>query len=210
MLGIPADVVDATEHLLGLAHDWRPRRVDVGRVNERHFLFSAGLGLDASVVEKVEAHPGLKARAGEWYYAWTGISTFSRHYLVHPPRLTVTIGDRRVDGVTAIIQNSDPYSYFGDRAVRMAEGATLQSGDLAGVVLLRAGPLDIATITWRALSKRARLVRHRRVRGFSATTTLRIESGDERPLALQVDGEYIGHVLTADFQTRPGGMLVVS
>ncbi|MGO9956571.1 MAG: diacylglycerol/lipid kinase family protein [Solirubrobacteraceae bacterium] len=210
MLGIPADVVDATEHLLGLADDWRPRRVDVGRVNERHFLFSAGLGLDASVVEKVDAHPGLKTRAGEWYYAWTGITTFSRHYLVHPPRLTVTIGDRRVDGVTAIIQNSDPYSYFGNRAVRMAEGATLQSGDLAGVVLLRAGPLDIATITWRALSKRARLVRHRRVHGFSATTTLRIESGDERSLALQVDGDYIGDVLTADFQARPGGMLVVS
>jgi diacylglycerol kinase family enzyme len=210
MLGIPADVVDATEHLLGLAHDWRPRRVDVGRVNERYFLFSAGLGLDASVVETVDAHPRLKARAGEWYYAWTGVSTFSRHYLVHPPRLTVTIGDRRVDGVTAIVQNSDPYSYFGNRAVRMAEGATLQSGDLAGVVLLRAGPLDIATITWRALSKRARLVRHRRVHGFSTTPTLRIESGDERPLALQVDGDYIGNVLTADFQTRPGGMLVVS
>src|SRR6266516_2999504 len=47
MLGIPADVVDATEHLLQLADDWRPRAVDLGRVNERYFLFSAGVGLDA-------------------------------------------------------------------------------------------------------------------------------------------------------------------
>jgi diacylglycerol kinase family enzyme len=39
MLGIPADVVDATEHLLALAHDWHPRRVDIGFVNERYFLF---------------------------------------------------------------------------------------------------------------------------------------------------------------------------
>src|ERR1700761_3227509 len=31
LLGIPADVVDATEHLLAMAHDWRPRRVDLGR-----------------------------------------------------------------------------------------------------------------------------------------------------------------------------------
>src|SRR5437588_7431023 len=68
MLGIPTDVVDATEHLLGMAYDWRPRRVDVGRVNERKFLFSAGVGLDASVVERGEAHPRLKARFGEWYY----------------------------------------------------------------------------------------------------------------------------------------------
>src|SRR5437773_9587414 len=32
-LGIPADVVDATEHLLRMADDFQPRRVDTGRVN---------------------------------------------------------------------------------------------------------------------------------------------------------------------------------
>src|SRR5204863_6809078 len=62
LLGIPTDVVDATEHLLRLADDWRPRRVDVGRANGRYFTFSAGVGLDASVVERVDAHPRLKAR----------------------------------------------------------------------------------------------------------------------------------------------------
>src|SRR5205807_2714703 len=71
MLGIPTDVVDATEHVLRMADDWRPRRVDLGEVNERKFLFSAGVGLDASVVEQVEAHPRLKARFGEWYYTAT-------------------------------------------------------------------------------------------------------------------------------------------
>ena len=95
MLGIPTDVVDATEHLLGLAHDWRPRRVDVGRVNDRYFLFSAGVGLDASVVEQVDAHPRLKARVGEWYYSWTGVKTFSRRYLIHPPRMEVELGAER-------------------------------------------------------------------------------------------------------------------
>src|SRR5947208_5863947 len=57
MLGIPADVVDATEHLLRMADDWRPRWVDLGRVNDRGFVFSAGAGLDASVVQRVDAHP---------------------------------------------------------------------------------------------------------------------------------------------------------
>src|SRR6201985_1586980 len=32
MLGIPTDVVDATEHLLMMADDWRPVWVDVGSV----------------------------------------------------------------------------------------------------------------------------------------------------------------------------------
>ncbi len=210
MLGIPTDVVDATEHLLGLAHDWHPRRVDVGRVNDRYFLFSAGVGLDASVVERVDAHPRLKARVGEWYYAWTGIQTFNRHYLVRPPRLEAELGDERVRGVTAIVQNAEPYTFFGNRPVGMGEGASLDSGDLAGVVLQRASPIDVLTVSWRALSKRARLVRHRRVHGFAGLHQLRISSSDDRALPLQVDGDYIGEVHEALFQTLPQGMLVVA
>src|ERR1700694_1649570 len=81
MLGIPIDVVDATEHLLGLADDWRPRRVDLGFVNDRKFLFSAGAGLDANVGERVDAPPRLKARLGEWYYTWITVGTYNRRYL---------------------------------------------------------------------------------------------------------------------------------
>src|SRR4051794_9152442 len=63
-VGIPNDVVDATEHLLRMADDFRPRKVDLGRVNERYFTFAAGVGLDASVVKRVDARPRLKARLG--------------------------------------------------------------------------------------------------------------------------------------------------
>ncbi|MGI8413533.1 MAG: diacylglycerol/lipid kinase family protein, partial [Solirubrobacteraceae bacterium] len=192
MLGIPTDVVDATEHLLRIAHDWHPRRVDLGRVNDRHFVFSAGVGLDASVVARVDAHPRLKARFGEWYYTLTGVQTFNRRYLLRPPRLEVALGDKRIAGVTAIVQNGDPYTYFGERPVHVGEGATLDSGDLAGVVLRRATPLDIPTIIWRGLSRRARLSRHRQVHPFAGLDQLRIRSLDDRSLPLQVDGDYIG------------------
>jgi diacylglycerol kinase family enzyme len=210
MLGIPTDVVDATEHLLGLAHFWHPRHVDVGRVNERYFLFSAGVGLDASVVKRVDAHPRLKARVGEYYYAWTATHTVHRHYMVHPPRLEAEVGGETVPGVTAIVQNAEPYTYFGNRPVHMAEGAALDSGDLAGVVLLRASPIDIPTVTWRALSKRARVVKHRQVHSLRDVESLRVRSADERLLPLQVDGDYIGDVPEADFSVLPGGMLVLA
>jgi diacylglycerol kinase family enzyme len=210
MLGIPTDVVDATEHLLGLAHDWHPRPVDVGVVNDRYFLFSAGVGLDASVVAQVDAHPRLKARLGEWYYAWTGIRTFNRHYLFRPPRLEADLGGERVAGVTAIIQSGDPYTYFGERAVHMGEGATLHSGDLSGIVLKRASPIDIPTITWRALSSRFRIARHRRVHPFTGLQGLQVVSRDERPLPLQVDGDYIGEVKEAVFASRSDAMLVLA
>ena len=211
MLGIPTDVVDATEHLLQLADDWRPRALDLGQVNERHFLFSAGVGLDASVVERVDAHPRLKARLGEWYYTWTGIQTFSRHYLIRPPQLEVALGDEaRVSGVSAIIQNGAPYTYFGNRPVHMGEGAELDSGDLAGVVLRRARPIDVPTIIWRALSKKPRLGRHRQVHPFTGVESLVVRSLDERPLPLQVDGDYIGAAGVARFSVRRGGITVVA
>jgi diacylglycerol kinase family enzyme len=210
MLGIPTDVVDATEHLLGLAHDWRPRKVDVGKVNDRYFVFSAGVGLDASVVERVDAHPRLKARLGEWYYAWTGVQTFNRHYLVHPPRFEAELGPERLTGVTAIVQNADPYTYFGGRPVHMGEGATLESGDLAGVILRRASPIDVPTVIWRALSRRARVVRHRQIHAFSELDRLRLIALDDRALPLQVDGDYIGESPEAVFVVEPRAMLVVA
>jgi diacylglycerol kinase family enzyme len=210
MLGIPTDVVDATEHLLQLADDWRPRRVDVGHVNDRKFLFSAGAGLDASVVERVDRHPHLKARVGEWYYAWTGVGTFNRHYLMNPVRLEARIGDRRVSGVTAIVQNASPYTYFGNRPVQMGEGAALDSGDLSGIVLKRARPIDVPTIIWRALSKRARVSRHRQIDAFAGVTEVEIKSLDERALPLQVDGDYIGEVHEAVFGVTPRGIAIVA
>jgi diacylglycerol kinase family enzyme len=210
ILGIPTDVVDATEHLLLMADDWRPRRVDVGSVNDRRFVFSAGVGLDASVVERVDAHPHLKARFGEWYYTWTGVQTFTRRYLLHPPRLEAQFGEETIDGVTVIVQNATPYTFFGDRPVEMGEGATLNSGDLAGIVLDRARPVDIPTIILRAFSRRLRLSHHRHVHPFSGATELRIRSRDERPLPLQVDGDYIGEAEEAVFGVTPNGIAVVS
>src|SRR6478672_11549421 len=109
-LGIPNDVVDATEHLLSLADDFRPRRIDLGRADERHFVFSCGVGIDATVVEQVDAHPRMQARAGPYYYTWAAVSGFYRRYLRNPARMRVEVGERSVEGITALAQNSDPFT----------------------------------------------------------------------------------------------------
>ena len=210
MLEIPTDVVDATEHLLRMADDWQPRSVDLGFAGERKFLFSAGVGLDASVVQRVDAHPRLKQRFGEWYYAATAIRTFNRHYLLHPPRLEVSFGEERVVGVTALLQNASPYTYFGERPIQMNDGASLDSGDLAGIVLERARPIDVPTLAWRAVSRRAKVARARHVHPFTGVKQLHVRSLDERALPLQVDGDYIGEIEEAEFGVLPGALRVVS
>ena len=209
MLGIPLDLVDATEQLLRMADDWRPRKVDIGYADERKFLFSAGVGLDASVVEVVDAHPRLKQRFGEWYYAATAVRTFNRHYLLHPPRIEVALGEERVRGVTMIVQNATPYTYFGNRRVEIGEGASLGSADLSGVVLRRASPIDVPTLLWRGLARRPHFVRHRQVHSFASLSRLSVSSVDERLLPLQVDGDYIGEVQAAEFGVLPQGLLVL-
>jgi diacylglycerol kinase family enzyme len=212
MLGIPTDVVDATEHLLSLADAWRTRLVDLGRAGDRHFLFSAGVGLDADVVHHVDAHPGLKAKLGKYYYAWVAATTFSRRYLLRPPLLEASLGDDEdgVVGATVLVQNASPYTYFGDRGVEMAEGARLDSGDLAGLVLRRTSPLDIPMISWRALSTHHRVVDHRQVLGFRDQTAVRVRSLDERPIPLQVDGDYIGAAREIEFSVAPRALRVLA
>jgi len=210
MLGIPGDVVDATEHLLALADDWRPRRVDVGVVNGRCFTFASGLGLDASVVERVDARPHLKARFGPYFFTWVALTTFARRYLARPPRLELQAGERLITGVTAIVQNGSPFTYFKDHPIDIADPARLDSGTLNAAVLHRATPVAMPSIAWRALSPRARVTRHRQVTGLADLAELVVRGADGRPLPLQVDGDYLGEVGEARYAVRPGALTVVS
>ncbi|MGZ4279323.1 MAG: diacylglycerol/lipid kinase family protein [Solirubrobacteraceae bacterium] len=210
MLGVPSDIVDATEHLLRLADDWTPRQVDLAHVNGRGFTFSAGFGLDASVVRRVDAHPALKARLKQWYFAYAAVATFSKEYVVRPPRLEAHVGDQVLRGVTAAVQNGDPYTYFGRRPIHLAEGLTLDDGQYGGVMLERAAPVDIPTVAARLLSDRLRLADHKRISAFATADEVRIVSADGRAVALQVDGDYIGDTAEALFGVWPGALTVVA
>jgi diacylglycerol kinase family enzyme len=210
MLGIPGDLLDATEHLLAMADDWQPRRVDLGVVNGRCFAFSSGVGLDASVVERVDANPRMKARLGPYFFTWVALSTFLRRYLVSPPRLEVESAGRRLSGVTAIIQNGSPFTYFQNRPIEIAEGAALDSGALAGGVLHRATLLAMPSIAWRAFSPRAKVSGHRQVTGLREASELVVRSADGRPLPLQVDGDYLGEVAEARYSIMADALNVVA
>jgi diacylglycerol kinase family enzyme len=210
MLGIPGDVVDATEHLLAMADDWRPRRVDLGVVNGRCFTFASGLGLDASVVERVDANPRMKARLGAYFFTWIAVSTFFRRYLLSPPHLEIDAGEGTLTGVTAIIQNGSPFTYFQDRPIEIAEGAALDSGSLHSGVLHRATLLAMPSIAWRAFSSRARVAGHRQVSQLADARELTVRSTDGRPLPLQVDGDFLGEVEEARYSIMPDALSVVA
>lgn len=215
-LGIPNDVVDATEHLLGIADDFRPRPIDLGWVDGRYFVFSCGAGLDASVTERVDAKPGLKATAGPYYYSWAAISSYYRRYLRDPVLLRVDAAGREVEGITALAQNSDPYTYFASRPVRVCEGISLDDGTLSLAVLRRAAQRDTPTLIARLLSDRLSAVKHRQIEHFGDLREASINSistdrdGSPRLFKLQVDGDYIGEQAKAQLRVDPGALTVVA
>jgi len=215
-LGIPNDVVEATEHLLALADDFRPRKIDLGLANGRRFLFACGAGLDASSARKVDSRPKLKARGGAWFYTWAAISSFYSQYLVDPVRMRFDVDGRSVDGVTMVAQNSDPFSFFGRQPIRICEDAALDNGTLSAAVLRRAGQRDVPTIALRALSERLRIPRHRQIEHFSGIIEGRLEStsrdrdGRPRLFPVQVDGDYIGDHGELDLGIEPAALTIVA
>ena len=215
-LGIPNDVVDATEHLLSLADDFHPRPIDLGVVNDRRFVFACGAGLDAAVVQRVDSHPRLKARAGEWYFTWSAVTAFYRHYLRDPVRLRLHADSDSAEGITAIAQNSDPYTYFRGQALHICEGAALDNGTLSAAVLRRAAQRDMPTIAARVLVERLPTPEHRQLDHFEGVTSARVESisrdaeGKVRPFPLQVDGDYIGDHTELDLSIEPGALTIVA
>ncbi len=211
MLGIPGDIVDATEHLLAMADAWRPRQIDLGTANGRAFTYSSGFGLDASVVRRIERSPRLKRhKLREYFFVYAAVETVLRHYVRHPPRMEVHV-DGRVDrAITTLVQNGAQYTYLDDKPIYIAEGAELDGGTLAGVALRGVKPRDIPSIALRLLSSKRSVVGQRQILDFRDVDGLRCVSADGRPIALHVDGDHVGDVTEALFGIMPGALGVVS
>jgi diacylglycerol kinase family enzyme len=215
-LGIPNDVVEATEHLLSLADDLRTTRVALGRVGDRHFVFSCGCGIDATVVEKVDANPGLKSTAGPWYYSWSALSGYMRSYMRDPVMLEVATPEKSIEGVTVLAQNSDPFTFFGSRAVHVCPPVAMADSFLSMSVLKRGNQLDAATLIPRLLSSRLDAGRHGQMETFDRLTEATVRSlsteadGTVRTFPVQVDGDFIGRFEEVDISIVPDALSIVA
>ena len=215
-LGIPNDVVDATEHLLAVADRFEPRRIDLGLANGRHFVFACGAGLDATAAERVDSNPRLKARMGPYFYTYAAVRGFYSRYLRNPIQMRVETEQGSAEGVTAICQNSDPYTYFKDTEVRVCEDVAFDSRSLSLAVLRRARQRDVPSIGARVLNPNWSLTTHRQIDHWSGLTEARIESlsqtedGGFRPFPVEVDGDYIGEHGELDLRLDPGALTIVA
>ncbi len=129
-IGLPNDPIEATGALLDALARGSIRRVGLGSVNGRYFLFHVGMGFDAAVVAQVERRAGFKRYASHPLFIWAGFATWMRHYDRSRPRFAVHFADGAVvdDAYICICLNTNPYTFLGNRPLDLAREATLDRG----------------------------------------------------------------------------------
>ena len=199
-LGISRDPVTATEQLVEAFDQRRTRRISVGRVNGRRFLFNAGLLFDAELVRRIEAQRSHAGRPGDVAFAATLLKFIAEQRGRFDPVL-------EIDGVGraafVLVANADPYTFLGSIAVHVAPEATHEAG-LYAIAPTRVRPRHIPQMCRYVVTGR------RRPRSVLAVQDVdRLEVRCDRPLPLQVDGEDLGDVESAVFEAERKALSVL-
>src|SRR5918999_1184780 len=90
-LGIPADPIDATAFVASRLRSGTHRRINVGRFDERYFIFSAGMGLDAEVVRRVENDPHRRQRSHNYLFVRHALAAGTWRYRGADPTITLKV-----------------------------------------------------------------------------------------------------------------------
>lgn len=188
-LGLPNSAVDATSQLLEALLTGRRRTIGLGVADDRWFTFNAGLGLDAGAVRRVERARAKGRSATPALYIRSAV----REYLLGTgkgkPVLTVERpGAEPLRLAIALVSQSDPWTYLGERPVRPCPDASFDTGlDLFG--LTTAPPTAVIRHLRQILGASTR-PRGKRVVSLHDVPSLALV-GDV-PLAFQLDGEDLG------------------
>jgi diacylglycerol kinase family enzyme len=212
-LGMPPDPVDATGRILAALTGGARRTIGLGLAQDRYFTVNAGLGFDAEVVRAIE---GLRAdgqEASGGLYVWTAIRHFYGVTNRRQPALTLELNGRPAGKrlFFAIVSNAAPWTYLGSRAINPSPDAAFDRG------------LDVFAARTLATLPTLGTLRHMLGigpggPGGSAHPRHVLSLHDEheltfratRPIAFQVDGEYVGEREHVTFCSVPDALRVIS
>jgi diacylglycerol kinase family enzyme len=206
-LGIPEHPIDATGEILEALRARRSRSIGLGRADEHWFTFTAGFGLDAEVVRRVER----RRRAGDGLtparYVRTAITTFLTRYDRRHPAINLERPGEEPEPrlFYAIVSNTSPWTYLGDRPIEPSPEASFDRGlDVFAARTMRT--LPTAWYVAQLLGRREH-VRGRRLLRLHDLGEFTLRA--ERPMALQVDGDYLGDQNVVRFTVVPDALRVL-
>ena len=206
-LGLPVDPVDATGRILRSLPAGRTRTIGLGLADSsRYFCFNAGLGIDAEVVRVVE---GLRARgraASAALYVRTTVRQFTTVTNRREPALTLERdGQPTMDGLfLGIVSNASPWTYLGQRPVNASPRAGFDTG-LDLFAMRKLGTLRVLNAVRQMLGDGGPAGRH--VVSLHDQDALTFRAA--RPVAFQVDGEYVGEREHVMLRSIPNALRVL-
>lgn len=204
-LGMPNNPVEATSQLLEALLEDRRRTIGLGLADDRYFTFNAGLGLDAGAVRRVEKarHKGRKAT--QPLYIRSAVREF---YRGAPRTSAVTVtydGAEPVQVGLALVCNTDPWTYLGDRPVRPCPQASFDDGlDLFGLTSI---PTFAVLRHAVQLFAKDRLPHGKRVVLLHDLPALTLSA--EQPLPFQLDGDDVGDRQQVVLRSVPAALQVL-
>jgi len=208
-LGLPVDAAAAIRRLRESLAAGRYRTIGLGLAGDRYFTFSAGLGWDAEVVGEVDRLRAEGYRESATLFLRTMVRTYYRATDRRRPALTLERdGEPPVsDLFMTIITNRSPWTYLHSRAVLPVPNPDFSSGlDLLAMRRLRL--IRIVSAVGQMLYIRSRAPRGRDLISVLGSESLAVRSS--RPIALQVDGEYLGETEAVKFQFVPHALRIVT
>jgi diacylglycerol kinase family enzyme len=208
-LRLPVDPAAAIARIGDVIKAGRYRTIGLGLAGDRYFTFSAGLGFDAEVVREVERMRASGRRQSPALFAWAILRRYSSGTDRRRPALTL-----ERDGQPAIpdlfmtaITNRSPWTYVRGRALLPVPNPDFNSGlDVLALHKLRA--TTIVSAIGQMLLIRRRSPRGRHVLTVTGLESLTVRS--VRPIAFQVDGDYLGETEAVKFQFVPHALRVVA
>jgi diacylglycerol kinase family enzyme len=207
-LGLPVDTAGAIARIRDVIEAGRYRTIGLGLAADRYFTFSAGLGLDAEAVQEVERLRASGRRESPALFAWAILRRHARTDR-RTPALTLERDGQPAtpDLFMTAITNRSPWTYVRGRAVLPVPNPDFNSGlDVMALRKLRA--TTIVSTVGQMLLRRRRSPRGRNVLIVTGLESLTVRSA--RPVAFQVDGDYLGETDAVKFQFVPHVLRVVA
>ena len=207
-VGLSPDPVDAAGQILQAITAGRYRTIGLGLAGDRYFTFNAGLGIDAEVVRAVDGHRARGRTATPALYVRMILRQYYRVTDRRHPALTLERDGHPPVGplFLGIVSNTAPWTYLGSRPVYASPQAAFDSGlDVFALRSLRT--ISTVRTIYQMLSP-ARPPSGRSVLALHDQTELTLRSS--RPLAFQVDGEYMGEHECVKFRSVPDALRVIA
>lgn len=202
-LGMPTDPVEATSFVSEHLRRGTKRRIGVGQIDTRYFLFSAGMGLDAEVVRRVEDHVRRTGRKSDWTFIRHALAAASTEYRNSERWLTTEVeGEESFQGVLGICCNGWPFTYYKRWAVDACPQARLDAR-LDLLVFTQIRTITIPRII-RSLFAGGPHIGWRNTRYFHDIPGVRWTASKPKPV--QVDGDYIGDWSAATLRHLPDAL----